>query len=92
MTALFTVIVTEQTEDSLKAWRRHEITAAQLVLPLLLGGGATLLSLLILGSGNFLLASMAVMMAGLYLWYRMERAGALPQKGDAHDAQKGGRS
>ena len=73
MTALFTVIVTEQTMDALHAWRQGEITRIQFWLPLILGLGVTCLCLAAVGKGSFLIAAMALMMIVLGVRYRYER-------------------
>ena len=70
MTALFTVIFTEQTADAIKAYRAGEMTLADALFPTLLGLLATLLSLLIVGKDSFLLCAMAVMLACFFLRYQ----------------------
>ena len=70
MTALFTVIVTEQTADAVKAYRAGELSLADMLFPTLLGLLATLLSLLIVGRESFLLCAMAVMLACFFLRYQ----------------------
>lgn len=69
MTALFTVIVTEQTADAYKRFREGDISLDKFLFPTLLGFGATLLSLLVLGKQRFLLAAMAIISSGFYLSY-----------------------
>lgn len=66
MTALFTVIVTEQSMDSLKRYRSGEIGRMELLYAPLLGGGATLLSLLAAGKESFLLLAMGGMLMLFY--------------------------
>ena len=70
MTALFTVIFTEQTADAVKAYRAGELTLVDALFPTLLGLLATLASLLIVGKDSFLLCAMAVMLACFFLRYR----------------------
>ncbi len=70
MTALFTVIVSEQTSDAYRLHRAGKMSRQQFFFPTLLGFGATLLSLLTLGTGRFLLAAMAIITCGFYLDYR----------------------
>ena len=70
MTALFTVIFTEQTADAVKAFRAGELTLADALFPTALGLVATLASLLIVGKDSFLLCAMAVMLACFFLRYR----------------------
>ena len=74
MTALFTVIVTEQTMDSAAKVRAGEITIFEAIFSPVLGGAATLLSLLVIGRSNFLLLSMALMLSCFLLrWFLLER-------------------
>ena len=70
MTALFTVIFTEQTADAIKAFRAGELSLTDALFPTLLGLLATLLSLLIVGTDSFLLCAMAVMLACFFLRYQ----------------------
>ena len=70
MTALFTVIVTEQTADAIKALRAGELSLTDALFPTLLGLLATLLSLLIVGRDSFLICTMAVMLACFFLRYQ----------------------
>lgn len=70
MTALFTVIFTEQTADAIKAFRAGELSLTDALFPTLLGLLATLLSLLIVGKDSFLLCAMAVMLACFFLRYQ----------------------
>ena len=70
MTALFTVIFTEQTADAVKAFRAGELTLTDALFPTLLGLAATLVSLLIVGKESFLLCAMAVMLACFFLRYQ----------------------
>ena len=72
MTALFTVIVTEQTMDAVKAVREKRMTLFQAAFPPLLGLLATLISLLLVGTGSFLLLSMGLMlMCFLLRWFTL---------------------
>ena len=75
MTALFTVIVTEQTMDAWKAVRAGEMSLADGVFPLALGLGATLLCLVLVGKSGFLLAAMAAMLACFFLRYTFAERG-----------------
>ena len=70
MTALFTVIFTEQTADAIKAFRAGELTLIDAIFPTLLGLMATLISLLVVGKDSFLLCAMAVMLACFFLRYQ----------------------
>jgi len=70
MTALFTVIFTEQTADAVKRWRTGESKAADALFPTLLGLMATLASLLAVGKDSFLLCAMALMLACFFLRYQ----------------------
>ncbi|MBR4080726.1 MAG: AzlC family ABC transporter permease [Clostridia bacterium] len=67
MTALFTVIVTEQTIDMVKAVRDGKMRLGEGLFPLLLGLAATILSLLLVGKSGFLIAAMAAMLACFFL-------------------------
>ena len=71
MTALFVVIVTEQTMDAVAAYRAGKMSLTNLLFSPLLGGIATLVCLLLLGSenGRFLLPAMGVMLAGFLVRY-----------------------
>lgn len=70
MTALFTVIFTEQTSDAVKSWREGRITCSDALFPTLLGLTTTLLSLLLVGKDSFLLCAMAVMLGCFFLRYQ----------------------
>ena len=74
MTALFVVIVTEQTMDAVAAFRKGEISLKELLFSPLLGALATLACLLLLGNenGRFLLPAMGVMLVGFLLRYLAE--------------------
>ena len=73
MTALFTVIVTEQTMDAFAAVRAGKAQMKDAVIPLVLGAGGTLLCLMIVGKSSFLLASMALMLVCFFGQYRLEQ-------------------
>jgi len=75
MTALFTVIFTEQTSDALKQYRAGTVSLTDAIFPTLLGLLATLLSLLIVGKDSFLLCAMAVMLGCFFLRYTVNREG-----------------
>lgn len=75
MTALFTVIVTEQTADAVKALRQGTLSLAEALFPPALGLVCTLGSLLLVGKDSFLLLAMALMLAGFFLRYRGMRGG-----------------
>jgi len=70
MTALFTVIFTEQMSDAVKSWREGRITRSDVLFPTLLGLTTTLLSLLLVGKDSFLLCAMAVMLGCFFLRYQ----------------------
>ena len=73
MTALFTVIVTEQTMDAFTAVKAGKTQMKDAVIPLVLGAGGTLLCLMIVGKSSFLLASMALMLVCFFGQYRLEQ-------------------
>lgn len=74
MTALFVVIVTEQTMDSIAKLKAGKIDLLEAVFSPALGGAATLASLLLVGKSNFLLLSMALMLSAfLARWFLLER-------------------
>ena len=73
MTALFLVIVTEQTMDALEAWREGKESLTDALFAPVLGGTATLLSLLFFGKDSFLLGSMVAMLLGFAVKYRTEQ-------------------
>ena len=75
MTALFTVIVTEQTMDAVKAYRAGETRLAVAAFPALLGLVATLGSLLIVGKDSFLLMAMTLMLGCFFLRYQAVKGG-----------------
>ena len=75
MTALFTVIVTEQTMDAVKAYRAGETRLAVAAFPALLGLVATLGCLLIVGKDSFLLTAMALMLGCFFLRYQAVKGG-----------------
>lgn len=75
MTALFTVIVTEQAMEAYKAVREKRVSLFNALFPPLLGLFATLGSLLLVGTGSFLLLSMGVMLSCYLLrWFTMPAA------------------
>lgn len=71
MTALFTVIVTEQTMDVLKAVRAGDMRLSEALFPLLLGLCATFVSLLAVGKSGFLIAAMAAMLCCFFMQYQL---------------------
>ncbi len=75
MTALFTVIVTEQTSDAFAAVKAGKMQLKDAVIPLVLGAGGTLLCLLVAGKSSFLLASMALMLLCFFGQYHLEQGG-----------------
>ena len=75
MTALFTVIVTEQTMDVFARIRKGELRMAEGLFPLALGLAATVLSLLLVGKSGFLVAAMAAMLACFFLKYMTAERG-----------------
>lgn len=72
MTALFLVIVTEQTMDALALWKEGKTTLADALFSPALGCLATLGSLLVFGKESFLLFSMAFMLITFAVKYQME--------------------
>lgn len=72
MTALFTVIVTEQTLDVLAEVRKGSISLSRAVYPLILGLGTTILCLLLMGKESFLIGAMACMLVCFLLQYVIE--------------------
>lgn len=71
MTALFTVIVTEQTMDVLKAVRTGDMRLSEALFPLLLGFVATVVSLLTVGKSSFLITAMAAMLCCFFMQYQL---------------------
>lgn len=69
MTALFTVIVTEQAMGAVKAIRAKEVSVFEGLFPALLGLISTVLCLVTIGTKNFLVASMACMLVCFFLRY-----------------------
>ncbi|MBQ8655222.1 MAG: AzlC family ABC transporter permease [Clostridia bacterium] len=76
MTALFAVIVTEQSTDAYKGWRQGRLSGTDMLFPSLLGLLATLGSLLIIGKESFLLVSMALMLGCFFVRYQTRKGGA----------------
>ena len=75
MTALFSVIVTEQTMVAVKAYRAGEMWLADAAFPALLGLVATLGSLMIVGKDSFLLMAMTLMLGCFFLRYQAVKGG-----------------
>lgn len=75
MTALFTVIITEQTSDAYRSFRSGKQTLTEAFFPLVLGVCATLLSLLLIGKESFLLMAMALMLGCFFLRYQIQKGG-----------------
>lgn len=73
MTALFTVIFTEQTSDAIRQYRAGCMSLSDALFPTFLGLLATLLSLLMVGKDSFLLCAMAVMLGCFFLRYTLIR-------------------
>ncbi len=73
MTALFTVIVTDQTTNAISRCRRGEIGWDEVLFAPLLGGAGTLLCLLVVGREHFLLVSMMLMLSGFTVRYSWEK-------------------
>ena len=71
MTALFTVIVTEQTMEAVKAVRAGDMRLTEALFPLLLGLVATMTSLLAVGKSSFLIAAMAAMLCCFFMQYML---------------------
>lgn len=72
MTALFTVIVTEQTMDAIASVKAGKMTKQEAAFPSLLGFLSTLLCLLTLGTSSFLVGAMLMMMACFFIRYQAE--------------------
>ena len=72
MTALFLVIVTDQTTDMWRQYRQGKVRLSDVLFAPLLGGLGTLLCLLLAGRESFLLFSMAMIFAGFALRYRTD--------------------
>lgn len=72
MTALFTVILVEQSMDAAKMVREGRMPRFDALFPPLVGAGATLISLLLVGTGGFLLLSMGLMLCTFLLRYGMK--------------------
>lgn len=75
MTALFTVIVTEQLMDAFHAWRKGELRMREAFFPAVTGAVAALFSLLVVGRDSFLLMTMALMLGCFFLCYRTTEGG-----------------
>lgn len=73
MTALFTVIVTEQTMDVLADVRKKTMKLHDALFPLLLGLCSTALCLVLLGKESFLIGAMACMLVCFLLQYLAEQ-------------------
>ena len=73
MTALFTVIVTEQTMDILDEVCKKKLKMTEAITPLLLGLSVTTLCLVLLGKESFLVGAMACMLALFLLQYLTEQ-------------------
>lgn len=74
MTALFTVIVTEQTMEAVEGFHAGKISCEEVVFSPVLGGGATLAGLLLIGKKDFLLFAMVMIFLGfLVRWFLTER-------------------
>ena len=76
MTALFTVIVTEQTAEAFRALKAGESLLVDALFPAALGFFATLISLLVVGKDSFLLMAMALMLGCFFLRYHSLKGGA----------------
>ena len=75
MTALFTVIVTEQCAGALDAWKKKELSGFDALFPTLLGFISTLVCLMAVGTSGFLVAAMAAMLVCFYLRYLTVKGG-----------------
>jgi len=69
MTALFTVIVTEQAMAAIQEIRAGRVTLFEGLFPAILGFLSTLICLLTIGKSNFLVAAMACMLICFFLHY-----------------------
>lgn len=76
MTALFTVIVTEQLIDAYHAWRKGKACLREAFFPAATGAVTALISLLAVGKDSFLLMTMALMLGCFFLCYRKTEGGA----------------
>ncbi|MDO4483393.1 MAG: AzlC family ABC transporter permease [Clostridia bacterium] len=77
MTALFTVIVTEQAVNAYQAWKAGKQPFVEAFGPALLGAGATMVCLVTVGKQAFLIAAMVMMLICFYVMFRREeRKGA----------------
>ena len=72
MTALFAVIVTEQSLDAYEAVRRGDMTRRDAVFPTVLGLVCTLVGLIVFGKSGFLIAAMVCMLLCFFVRYRLE--------------------
>ncbi len=72
MTALFTVIVTEQTLDAVASVKAGKVKIWEAAFPSLLGFLSTLLCLLTLGTSSFLVGAMLLMMACFFVRFQAE--------------------
>lgn len=79
MTALFTVIVTEQAMDAWKGYKDGAISAADAVFPTALGFVSTIICLILVGKSGFLIAAMGCMLLCFFLRYCMDG-----RKGELH--------
>ncbi|MBQ9307097.1 MAG: AzlC family ABC transporter permease [Clostridia bacterium] len=75
MTALFIVIMTEQTMDAVKMWKVGNCTLTDVLFAPLIGFLGTLGSLLLAGKESFLLFAMAIILVGFFVRYRTEERG-----------------
>ncbi len=73
MTALFAVIVTEQTQEAVKKMKDGGASLLDVVFAPLLGAAATIFSLMTIGKGSFLLLAMALILAGFAARYAFDR-------------------
>ncbi|MBQ8159607.1 MAG: AzlC family ABC transporter permease [Clostridia bacterium] len=73
MTALFVVIMTDQTRGAMESVRDGSMTLPQALFPPLLGLFGTLLGLLLAGRDSFLLFAMAVILLGFGVFYQTDR-------------------
>lgn len=76
MTALFTVIVTEQLSEAWRVYCNGELRLSEALFPAAMGLVVTLTSLVLVGKDSFLLMSMALMLALFFLRYRHAKGGA----------------
>lgn len=71
MTALFTVIVTEQSMDAFKSFKEKRLSLMDAVFPTMLGFASTIICLLLLGASSFLIGAMGCMLVCFFIRFHM---------------------